>query len=108
MDNQAPGLNFSVGNVIALTELDVDNMELLEGASAALYGPGGMNGTLVISSKDPFKYQGISAQVREGVMNVNSPVRSASPYTDISLRWGQKIGDRFAFKISGQYIEAKD
>jgi outer membrane receptor for ferrienterochelin and colicin len=108
MDNQAPGLNFSVGNVIGVTELDLDNMELLEGASSALYGPGGMNGTLVISSKDPFKYQGISAQVREGVMNVNSPVRSASPYTDISLRWGQKIGDRFAFKISGQYIEAKD
>ena len=103
-----PGLNFSVGNVIGITELDLDNMELLEGASSALYGPGGMNGTLVISSKDPFKYQGISAQVREGVMNVNSPVRSASPYTDISLRYGQKIGERFAFKISGQYIEAKD
>jgi len=108
MDNQAPGLNFSLGSVIGLTELDVDNMELLEGASSALYGPGGMNGTLVISSKDPFKYQGISAQVKEGVMHVNSPVRTASPYTDISLRWGQKIGERFAFKISAQYIEAKD
>ena len=91
MDNQAPGLNFSVGNVIALTELDVDNMELLEGASSALYGPGGMNGTLVINSKDPFKYQGVSAQVKGGVMNVNSPVRSASAYTDISFRWAQKI-----------------
>ncbi|MFX5743221.1 TonB-dependent receptor plug domain-containing protein, partial [Acinetobacter baumannii] len=33
MDNQAPGLNFSVGNIIGLTELDVDNMELLQGAS---------------------------------------------------------------------------
>ena len=28
MDNQAPGLNFSVGSVIGLTELDVDNIEL--------------------------------------------------------------------------------
>jgi CarboxypepD_reg-like domain/TonB-dependent Receptor Plug Domain len=108
MDNQAPGLNFSLGSVVGLTELDVDNMELLEGASSALYGPGGMNGTLVISSKDPFKYQGLSAQVKEGVMNLNSQVRNASPYTDISLRYAQNIGDRFAFKISGQYIEAKD
>ena len=33
MDNQAPGLNFSVGNIVGLTELDVDNMELLSGAS---------------------------------------------------------------------------
>jgi outer membrane receptor for ferrienterochelin and colicin len=108
MDNQAPGLNFSVGNVIALTELDVDNMELLGGASSALYGPGGMNGTLVINSKDPFKYQGVSAQVKGGVMNINSPVRNASAYTDISFRWAQKITDKFAFKIAAQYIEAKD
>src|SRR6266542_1837602 len=28
MDNAAPALNFSVGNVIGLTELDVDNIEL--------------------------------------------------------------------------------
>lgn len=40
MDNQAPGLNFSVGNIVGLTELDVDNMELLSGASSALYGSG--------------------------------------------------------------------
>jgi len=108
MDNQAPGLNFSVGNVIALTELDVDNMELLGGASSALYGPGGMNGTLVVNSKDPFKYQGVSAHVKEGIMNVNSPVRSASAFTDIAVRWAQKIGDKFALKISAQYLEAKD
>uniref|UniRef100_UPI0034E95F1C TonB-dependent receptor plug domain-containing protein n=1 Tax=Enterococcus faecium TaxID=1352 RepID=UPI0034E95F1C len=58
MDNQAPGLNFSVGSVIGLTELDVDNIELLQGASSALYGPGGTNGTVLINSKNPFKYQG--------------------------------------------------
>ena len=28
MDNQAPGLNFSVGAIIGLSELDVDNIEL--------------------------------------------------------------------------------
>src|SRR5687768_11596026 len=54
MDNQAPGLNFSVGTVVGVTELDVESMELLPGASSALYGPGGMNGTILINSKDPF------------------------------------------------------
>ncbi|MEO6931376.1 MAG: TonB-dependent receptor, partial [Chitinophagaceae bacterium] len=49
MDNQAPGLNFSLGGFIGLSELDVDNIELLPGASSALYGPGGMNGTLLIN-----------------------------------------------------------
>ena len=110
MDNQAPGLNFSVGSVIGLTELDVDNMELLEGASSALYGPGGMNGTLIINSKDPYKYQGLSAEIKEGVMNINSPAAntSSSLYQDYTLRWAQKVGDKFAFKISGEYITAND
>ncbi len=108
MDNQAPGLNFSVGNVIGITDLDVDNMELLEGASSALYGPGGMNGTLLINSKSPFKYQGVSVQVREGIMNVDNRHSNLSPYHDVTIRWGQKISDKFAFKISGQYVWAKD
>ncbi|MCC7380033.1 MAG: carboxypeptidase-like regulatory domain-containing protein, partial [Chitinophagaceae bacterium] len=70
MDNQAPGLNFSVGAIIGLSELDVDNIELLSGASSALYGPGGMNGTLLMTSKNPFKYQGLSFLVKEGLMHV--------------------------------------
>ena len=43
MDNQAPGLNFSVSAIVGLTDLDVDNVEILSGASSALYGSGGMN-----------------------------------------------------------------
>lgn len=108
MDNQAPGLNFSVGGVIGLTELDVDNMELLSGASSALYGSGGMNGTLLINSKDPFKYQGLSLQVKGGAMNINNDGRNNSFYQDYTLRWAQKIGNRFAYKISGQFLEGKD
>src|SRR6187402_951977 len=109
MDNQAPGLNFSVGSVIGLSDLDVDNMELLPGASSALYGSGGTNGTLLITSKDPFKYQGVSAQVKEGMMHLGKkdPV-GTSAFHDISIRWGQKIGDNFAFKLGVQYIEAND
>lgn len=108
MDNQAPGLNFSVGNIIGLTELDVDNMELLPGASSALYGSGGMNGTLLITSKNPFKYQGFSAQVKEGVMHVGDPQQKPTLYHDITMRWAYKINDKWAFKIGGQYIKADD
>ena len=109
MDNQAPGLNFSVGSIIGLTELDVDNMELLPGASSALYGSGGTNGTLLITSKDPFKYQGVSALVKQGIMHVGGKDPfGASPYYDLSVRWGQKIGEKFAFKIGAQFIQAKD
>ncbi len=108
MDNQAPGLNFSVGSVIGLSELDVDNMELLPGASSALYGPGGMNGTLLVNSKNPFKYQGLSFQVKQGIMHTDSRFRETSPYYNWSVRFAQKIGNKFAFKITSELIQAKD
>src|SRR6478736_4593208 len=108
MDNSAPALNFSVGNVIGLTDLDVDNMELLSGASSALYGSGGMNGTLLISSKDPFKYQGFSVEVKEGIMHVDDYRHKASPFHDIAVRWGKKVSDKFSFKIGAEYIKADD
>lgn len=109
MDNQAPGLNFSVGSVVGVTELDVESMELLPGASSALYGPGGMNGTLLINSKDPFKYQGLSFQIKTGMMHVDKRQREqASSYHDWSVRWGEKISERFAVKIGAQFIQAKD
>jgi hypothetical protein len=108
MDNQAPGLNFSVGSIIGLTELDVDNMELLPGASSALFGPGGMNGTLLINSKNPFRYQGLSFQVKTGIMNIDSRERGASPYYNWSLRYGKKVSEKFAFKFGTELIQARD
>lgn len=108
MDNQAPGLNFSLGSIVGPTELDIDNIELLPGASSALYGSGGMNGTLLITSKSPFKYQGLSVQVKQGVNHINDPLRSAAPYYDWAMRYGRTMGKKFAFKISGQFIKAQD
>lgn len=108
MDNQAPGLNFSVGSVIGLTELDVDNMELLSGASSALYGSGGMNGTVLINSKNPFKYQGLSFEVKQGINHVDSYQRNPGAYYDWSVRWAKKISEKFAYKIGAQFIQARD
>ena len=108
MDNQAPGLNFSVGNIIGLTELDVDNIELLSGASSALYGSGGMNGTLLINSKNPFKYQGLSFNVKQGIMHVDGKQRSASPYYDWTMRWAKNFNNKLAFKFTWQLLKAED
>ena len=108
MDNQAPGLNFSVGSVIGLSELDVESMELLQGASSALYGPGGMNGTLLINSRSPFKYQGLSFMIKEGIMHTDGKYRNPSPYHNWNLRYAKAIGNRFAFKVTAEFIQAKD
>ena len=108
MDNQAPGLNFSVGSIVGLTELDVESVELLQGASSALYGPGGMNGAIIINGKSPFKYQGLSFQVKTGIMNIGNSDRDVSPYYDWDVRWAKKVSEKFAFKVGAQLIQAKD
>ncbi len=108
MDNQAPGLNFAVGSVIGLTELDVDNIELLAGASSALYGSGGMNGTLLINSKNPFKYQGFSFNIKNGINHVDGDHGQLSPYYDWNLRYAKAVNERFAFKLNAQFVKAND
>jgi outer membrane receptor protein involved in Fe transport len=110
MDNQAPGLNFSVGSIVGLTELDVDNIEMLSGASSALYGSGGMNGTILINSKNPFKYKGLSVNVKQGIMHVDGKQRKAAPYSDWSFRWANTIGKskKFAIKLAGQLTRGSD
>jgi len=112
MDNQAPGLNFPLGNVIGPSQLDVDNIELLTGASSALYGSRGLNGAMIMTSKNPFQYQGLSVLVNQGVNHVknskaNDPV-GPSPYTDFALRWAKKVNEKLAFKLNFQYTKAHD
>ncbi|TAL43501.1 MAG: TonB-dependent receptor, partial [Chitinophagaceae bacterium] len=104
MDNQAPGLNFSVGNFIGLTDLDIESVEILPGASSALYGPGGVNGTIILNSKSPFRYPGLSVLVKNGITDIGKKQRNkAGGYYDYTIRWAKKFNDMFAFKIGAQY-----
>lgn len=108
MDNQAPGLNFSVGNIVGITDLDVESVELLPGAASALYGAGGINGTLLMTSKDPFKHQGPSFQFKTGVNHVNDNSTGVQQFNQFDMRvakaWNNKFGAKFAFS----FLQAKD
>lgn len=108
MDNQAPGLNFAVGSIIGISDLDLENIELLPGASSSLYGAGGTNGTILLTSKNPFKYTGLSVQVKQGIMHTDSKQRSVAPYYDWSFRWAKAFNDKFAFKVNMTLIKASD
>lgn len=108
MDNQAPGLNFSVGNMIGITELDAGSVELLPGAASALYGAGGINGTLLMNSKSPFDYQGLSLQLKAGLNHVGKKQRSSAGFVpDVTFRYARAMG-KLAFKINAAYLEAPD
>jgi outer membrane receptor protein involved in Fe transport len=109
MDNQAPGLNFPVGNFVGLSDLDLESIEILPGASSALYGPGGLNGTIILNSKNPFKTPGLSVIVKNGITDIGGKQRDkAGLYSDYTLRWAKNFNDKFAFKINAQYTQAND
>ena len=108
MDNQAPGLNFAVGNIVGISELDLESVELIPGAASALYGPNAMNGIILMNSKSPFLYQGLSANVKYGVMNESSRTTPSTGYTDYSLRYAKAFNNKFAFKLNFAYLQGQD
>ncbi|MBC7744815.1 MAG: TonB-dependent receptor [Flavobacterium sp.] len=108
MDNQAPGLNFSVGNVVGITELDLDNVELLPGASSALYGAGGINGTMLLTSKSPFTNQGIAFQIKSGLNHLNDPLQNSQTFEDVAFRYAKAWNNKFAFKTNVSFLQARD
>ncbi|HEV7378243.1 MAG TPA: carboxypeptidase-like regulatory domain-containing protein, partial [Dyadobacter sp.] len=108
MDNQAPGLNFPLDNIIGMSELDVESVEILPGAASALYGPNAINGLILMNSKSPFLYQGLSANVKTGVMHESSRSKATTPFVDGTIRYAKAFNNKVAFKVNLSYITAKD
>ncbi len=108
IDNQAPGLNFAVGNIVGISELDLESVELIPGAASALYGPNAINGILLMNSKSAFDYQGVSFNVRTGVNHIESDVEDPSLYQSYSARYAKSFNDKFAFKVNASYLRAND
>ncbi|MFM7722843.1 MAG: TonB-dependent receptor domain-containing protein, partial [Bacteroidota bacterium] len=83
VDNQSPGLNFSLGNFLGAPDLDVFAVEIVQGASSAFYGPGAFNGVIKMETKDPFVYTGLTAQLRVGERQLVEPsVRFAHAFNN--------------------------
>ena len=108
MDNQTPGLNFSVGNMLGASDLDMESAELIPGAASALYGPIAFNGVLRMTTKDPFKYQGLSSQVKVGVNHIGEELADPHALYDLSLRYAKAFNNRFAFKVNASYLTGLD
>ncbi|HYC85998.1 MAG TPA: TonB-dependent receptor, partial [Chryseosolibacter sp.] len=111
MDTQAPALNFPIGNLNGPSELDVESVELIPGASSALYGPNAFNGIVLINSKNPFEYQGISAMAKLGVNHVgkDADFDGPSPVYDAAFRAAKVFfNNRFAVKLNLSYMRAED
>lgn len=103
VDNQAPGLNFSLGNFLGASELDVQKVDLVVGASSAFYGPNAFNGVISMQTRNPFNSPGLTVMSKVGERGLfETAVRYARVYKN-------KAGeDKFAFKVNLFFMRAYD
>ena len=103
VDNQAPGMNFSLGNFLGSSELDIQKVEIIQGASSAYFGPNAFNGVIKMETKDPFIHTGLTIQSKFGSRNLS----------ETSIRLAEKFQNKqgtdvFAYKINLSYMKAYD
>ena len=106
MNNEAPGLGFSAGNLLGIHELDIQSVELMPGAASALYGANATKGILFMNSKNPFDFQGVSTTYKHGL--TSQEAAGENTFYDFAFRAAQKFSDKFAAKITVSYQEGED
>jgi len=103
VDNQAPGLNFSLGNFLGSSDLDVNSVDLVVGASSSFYGPNAFNGVISMETKNPFIHKGLAVSLKGGERNL---FEGAFRYADA---FKNKAGKEFfAFKFNFFGLRAND
>jgi iron complex outermembrane recepter protein len=106
MDNSSPLLNFVLGNLIGVSEIDVQSVELLPGASSALYGANAFNGILFMNSQSPFTNQGVTAYAKYG--QTNQKAAGANAYYDYGVRVAKAFSKHFAAKANFTFMNGTD
>ena len=106
MDNSSPLLNFVLGNMIGISEIDVQSVELLPGASSALYGANAFNGILFMNSKNPFTSEGVNGYVKYG--QTNQQAAGANSFSDYGVRVAHKFNNYFAAKANYTFMKGTD
>ena len=106
MDNSSPLLNFVLGNMIGISEIDVQSVELLPGASSALYGANAFNGILFMNSKNPFTSEGINGYVKYG--QTSQQAAGVNSFSDYGVRVAHKFNNYFAAKANYTYMRGTD
>jgi outer membrane receptor protein involved in Fe transport len=106
MDNSSPALNFVLGNLLGVSDVDVASVEILPGASSALYGANAFNGIMFMNSRNPFNKEGISAYFKYGM--TSQKAAGENPFRDFGVRVAKKFTDHFAAKANFTYMSATE
>jgi outer membrane cobalamin receptor len=106
MDNSSPALNFNLGNLLGMSELDVSTVELMPGASSALYGANAFNGILFMTSKNPFESSGVSFYGKTGL--TSQKAAGDNQFIDVGIRTAYKFSEKFAAKASFAFLRGTE
>ena len=106
MDNSSPALNFVLGNLIGISDIDVASVEVLPGASSALYGANAFNGIMFMNSKNPFTKEGISTYFKTG--QTSQVAAGDNVFYDFGIRAAKKFSRHFAGKANFSVLSATE
>ena len=103
VDNQSPGLNFSLGNFLGASDIDIQRVNVIAGASSAFYGPNAFNGVISMETKSPFLFPGVMAEIKVGERQMGQVQFRIADYF-INKKEEQKFG----YKLTASYMQAND
>ena len=106
MDTASPALNFVLGNLVGVNELDLQSAEIIPGASSALYGANAFNGIMFMTTRNPFDDQGVSVYAKTGLTMQKAAGDHA--FYDFGVRFAHAFNDKFAVKASFSYLKGTD
>lgn len=105
MDVSEASINIFTGSYHSPGELDAESIEVLPGAASALYGPNAFNGIIIMKSRSPFTYQGLSVMVKQGL--TSSDAGGNDLFGAYGFRYARSYNDKFAFKINFHYLRGE-
>ena len=105
-ETTVPFINYSLGNLFGLNELDVASVEVLPGAASALYGANALNGILLMKSKNPFDYKGISTYFKTGVTRQDNA--GQNEFYDVGIRMAHAFNNKIAIKTNFSYSKGEE
>ena len=103
VDNQSPGLNFSLGNFLGASDIDIQRVNVIAGASSAFYGPNAFNGVISMETKSPFLFPGVMAEIKVGERQMGQVQFRIADYFN-----NEQGEQKFGYKLTASYMQAND
>ena len=95
---RVPSLRVNSYSLIPTISEDIEQIEVVSGPGAALYGPNSANGVMHILTRSPFTSQGTTVSIGGGERSILMG----------SLRHAGVVNETLGYKFSGHYFQGND